>query len=259
MSLSRDTILITHNYTKVHLGTLIDNYGPEVTAKMIPSVYLFNHNYATEGNKTKLKNLKNGRPLHHLNKLTGTIKVSYKNKPFRKALYDDLKYIRRQTPSSILLNKVKTIQRYYKQRYFNFLNHVILIQSYMRRYYVILCKKRALQMIEHSIDFCNDSITTEPLYEPYIIISDFENGNFMIYNRLTLYKFEKYEKIPIYSYIQADTDQEVIVYRNKYFYDNNHNKIYKSPYTRREFTMKDVKNIKHSLIFRFGQSLQNPR
>ena len=262
MTLSRDSILLTRKYTRIHLGTLLDNYGAKLLVKMIPSVYFFHHerilNHLPINNKARIagtRNMHNGRPLHHLNKTTGNLKSKYKGKELRKTLLSEFSIIETYEPYPKFNQKIDILQRNIRKIYHIKTSYAILIQKYVRRFLVNNAIKKAKQMVNEKIDFLYDSITTERLYDPCIILPDFHNGNFVIYNKSTIHKMMKTYNIPIYSYFNENTQNDEYIYRTIIERDIFHNTIYKSPYTRREFTMNDVISLKNSLVYIFGKNI----
>jgi hypothetical protein len=114
-------------------------------------------------------------------------------------------------------------------------------------------------MVNEGIDFTNDTITTEKLYDPCIIEPDYINGNFVLYNLSTVHKMVKTYDLPIYSIFNELTQQDNIIYRTIIERDTLNRAIFKSPFTRREFTINDVIPIRKNYIFIFGQAFQNQK
>lgn len=260
--LTRDSVLLTKNYSRIHLGTLLDNYGAELVSKMIPSVYIFYHeqNRFQPYRNSKVcnamtRNIYNGRPLHHINKNTGYLKSKYK-KSLQNILKQELALIEYGLPHPRFTKSVHCIQRFIKQKY-SIKNHsAIIIQKYIRRYLVKIAKSKAIKMINENVDFVNDCITTEVLTDPCIILPDFRNGNFVIYNKSTIQKMEIVEKVPLFSYFNEISNSEEIIYRYDIVkYDVFHNKLYKSPFTRTEFTRHEVMDLNNNLIYKFGNAI----
>ena len=252
--LTRDSVLLTRKFTKIHLGTLIDNYGVELLVKMIPSVYRFNHEndyFEIVG----LRNRKNGRPFHHINQKTGHLKLKYKGKDLRQTLIYELQTLKRYNPLPTFIRCVCILQYHCKKMYMKKEKNCIYIQKNVRRFITRIAKEKAQRMIREDIDFLVDSITLDSLHDPCIICPDFENGNYIIYNRSTIRKMEKVSRIPIFSYYNELTQNEETMYRYVVERDNYCNTIYKSPYTRNEFIMEDVLSLKDNLVFKFGQLL----
>ena len=263
--LSRDTIMLTKAGTKIHLGTLIDNYGSKLLTKMIPSVYIFYHEPCNIKVKTQkarnagCRNMCNGRPLHHISKTTGYLKNKYKKLSIQKALLEDFIHIIRFKPTQRFIDSVYIIQNFIRNKYKYLERNAIIIQKYVKRFLINICKNKALIMLNEGIDFTIDSITTENLYDPCIIEPDYTNGNFVLYNLSTIHKMVKTYDVPIYSIFNEITQEDEIFYRTFIERDYKNRAIFKSPYTRREFTMNDIISIKNNYIFIFGQAFQNQR
>ena len=254
MTLSRDSILLTRKYTRIHLGTLLDVYGAQLLVKMIPSVYIFhNEGINNKAKKIVTRNMHNGRPLHHLNKTTGNLKFKYKRKELRKTLLNEFSIIETYEPCSKFNQKINLLQRNIRKIYQIKTLNAILIQKYMRRFHVKNCKMKAIQMINEGIDFESDIITTDSLVNPCIILPDFNNGNCVFYNQSTIGKMAKSSKIPIESYFNELIQEEVIIYQYIIEKDVFGKILYKSPFTRIDFTMDDVMSVRNNLIFKFGQ------
>lgn len=258
--LSRDSILLTRKYTRVHLGTLLDNYGAHLLVKMIPSVYIFYHErkltHLPFSNKARIagtRNMHNGRPLHHLNKCTGNLKSKYKGKELRKTLLSEFIFIETNEPCPKFNQKINLLQRNFRKIYKIKTLNAILIQKYMRRFHVKNCKMKAIQMINEGIDFESDIITTDSLVNPCIILPDYNNGNCVFYNQSTIGKMAKSNRIPIYSYFNELIQEEEFIYRYIIEKDVFGKILYKSPFTRIDFTMNDVLSLRNNLIFKFGQ------
>ena len=249
--MNRDDVLLTRKYTKIHLGTLLDNYGPELLAAMIPSVYKFQ--YPSDYPNTR--NWENGRPWYHLNKSTGQLSKKYKGTNLRKCLVNDLSKIKKYKPNAKLLRSVQLIQKNARKQYIKKYIAAVIIQKYARRFYVKICKRKALLMINEGVDFSSDVITTEPLCNPYIILPDYNAGNCVFYNQSTIGKMAKTQEIPVFTYLNELTHQEEMIYRYVIERDALGNILYKSPFTRNDFTMHDVLSLKQNLIFEFGQRL----
>ena len=250
--LCRDTVMLTRNCTMIHLGTLLDNYGPNLLSKMIPSVYTFYYIPKTETkivSNARKRNIENGRPLHHINKSNGYLKSKYKKLALRRALVCEFSEIETCTPTLKFTNSVRLIQCIMRRLYTKRHNSAIIIQKYARRYIVNVCKMKALAMIKYGINFEHDSITLEALTDPCIILSDFLTGNRIFYNRSTIKKMQKIEEIPIFTYFNTLTQRE------ENFYNYVVHDIYISPYTRREFTKDEIISVKNDMTFRFGQGI----
>ena len=256
MALSRDTLMMSTNLNTFSLGELLDNYGAETLVKMIPSCYIFYYKYDKHINTRAKRNWGNGRPLHHINKTSGQLKKQYKQIVFRKQLLTEILSINCNFPNPYVLNAIIKIQRTFKHLHNCKVNYVITLQKYARRYFVKSAYIKAKIMIYEDIDFLTDSITTEDITDPCIILPDYAEGNFIIYNRSTLRNMQIDNKYPLYSYFDEITNSEEIVYRYITKRDIFNNILYKSPYTRREFTMEDVLNLKTNLIYKFGKNLQ---
>lgn len=260
--MNRDDVLLTRKYTKIHLGTLLDNYGPELLAAMIPSVYTFQYPEIIQrmGNHTTtykniLRNWKNGRPWTHVSKTSGVLKKNYKGTNLKKILIQDFKKIERCLPSIHLNKNIQIIQKIFRRKFQEKTFSAVIIQKYARRFYVKLCKSKALQMIREGVDFSVDVITTEPLVNPCVILPDYNNGNCVFYNKCTIEKMIKSSNIPVFTYLNELTQQEEMIYRYVIERDMFGNILYKSPFTRNDFTMNDVLSLKQNLIFDFGQRL----
>ena len=251
--MNRDDVLLTQKFTKVHLGTLLDNYGIVLLAKMIPSVYKFNYQI----NRLNSRNWNNGRPQHHLNKSTGKLSKKFKGTNLRKCLVIDFSRIKKCESNLKLMQSVKCIQRHIRKIYIKRYNAAVCIQKYMRKFYVKICKENAILMIEKGVDFMNDIITTEPLINPCIILPDFYQGNCVFYNESTIQKFVKTQKIAIFTYFNAYVDEEEIFYRHVMERDVLGNVLYKSPFTRADFIMDDVILLKNNILFKFGKYISS--
>ena len=249
--MDRETIMLTQRFTKIHLGTLIDNYGPELIAGMIPKVYRFQYPMW----HSAARNWENGRPWHHVNKTTGLLRKKYKGTNLKKVLVAELSQIGQCNFNAQFMYNIRTLQRFMKQKYKQRYNAAVLIQKYVRRYYVRLCKMKAQQMIDENIDFATDIITTEKLIRPCVILPDYKQGNFVFYNKSTIDKMVKSQKIPVFTYLNELTMEEELVYRHIVEKDIFGNLLYKSPFTRIDFTKEDVLDLKNNLIFQFGQRL----
>jgi hypothetical protein len=260
--LTRDTILLTRKFTKIHLGTLLDNYGPYVLAKLIPTAYIFYHEKSAVAHKMSRKvlnagsrNMLNGRPLHHINKSTGYLKTMYKKYPLLKTLTMELANIERFYPAKRVCDAIILIQYYIKRNSTKRNKSAITIQKYVRRFITNVCKIKAQRMIDESIDFTCDCITTEPLNDPCIILPDYNNGNCVIYNKSSIIQMAKTYNIPVFTYFNENTQTEEYIYRTIIERDIFHNVIYRSPYTRREFIMNEVLPLKQNLIYKFGKAI----
>ena len=250
--MDRNTILLTKAFTKIHLGTLLDTYGPTLLAKMIPSVYTFQYPYHF---KLAQQNLKNGRPWHHLNKTSGKLKAKFKNTNLRKQLIVEFCDIETQI-CAIDINKIsKTIQNVYRKIFTKKTNAALCIQKHVRRFLVRRCIYKAKIMIKENIDLCYDNITAEKLVDPCIIYPDYVDGNFVIYNKSTIHKLAKTQSYPLFTYIDEYTGQEHITYRYIVQKDIFHNTIYTSPYTRREFTIHDVVSLKNNMLYNIARKM----
>ena len=249
--LYRDTILLTKKFTKVHLGTLLDQYGPEVLSSLFGTVYYFQY---PDGYK-KTSALTRGRPWYHINKSTGFLKKIYKKTNLRVSLNKELQLIEYNQDLQFLEN-LRKIQYYYKKVYAKKNEHATIIQKYVRRYIIIQSIRKAKQLILEDINLYEDPITTEPLNDPVIIIPDFKDGNYIIYNRFTISQMAKKSRQPVYTFFNVETYNDEICYYEIIEKDIFNNTIYKSPYTRREFTMNDVVSLKHNMIYKFAKLLK---
>jgi len=249
--LYRDTILLTKKFTKVHLGTLLDQYGPRVLSSLFGTVYYFQ--YPDDYKKTSA--LARGRPWYHINKSTGHLKKIYKKSNLRTTLKNELQKIEYNQDLQFLKN-LRKIQYYNKKLYAKKYKYATTIQKYARRYIIIKSISKAKQFIKENIDLYEDPITAEPLNDPVIIEPDFKHGNYVIYNKFTISQMAKKHHCPVYTYFNPQTNSEEIMYYEITEKDVFNNTIYKSPYTRREFTMNEVVSLKYNLIYKFAKLLK---
>tara|TARA_B110000977_G_scaffold191571_1_gene263894 strand:- start:13671 stop:14477 length:807 start_codon:yes stop_codon:yes gene_type:complete len=255
--------MITRKNSKIHLGTLLDNYGAELLIKMIPTIYTFYEDmdrYLFFKMKLKVRNainrnLSSGRPLRHVNKSTGYLKAKYKTKSIQKSLLEDFVLIPTWLPSPKFIKSVYVIQKQIRKYYNKRKNKAIILQKYARRLIVFQSKRKAQRMIIEGLDFASDCITAELLKDPCVILPDFSCGNFVFYNKSTICKLMKTYKVPVHVFFNETTQEEEIFYHHVIERDAFQNILYKSPYTRQNFTMHDVTFLKSNLVYKFGHAI----
>jgi hypothetical protein len=195
----------------------------------------------------------NGRPLHHINKSSGYLKTKYKKLPLLEILTKELACIEQFYPAKQVCDSIIQIQYYLRRNYRKRTRCAICIQKYVRRFITNVCKIKAQRLVNEGIDFANDCITTEQLVDPCIILPDFNNGNYVIYNKSSILQMAKTNTIPVYTYYNAYTQTEELFYRTIVERDEFENVVYKSPYTRREFILNDVLSLKNNIVYKLGK------
>lgn len=240
--MDRNTIVLTKNYTKLHLGTILDYYGPYTTSKLFPTVLQFQNNDKREP-----------RPWYQYTK-NGRVKAAFKYKKIYKTLLDDFSKIPVSWGiQSIFENRLKIAQSNVKRGYRIKACAATVLQKYARRWYVLNEKKKAAKYITDGADFLNDCISTEPLRIPVCIKPDYNAGNVNFYNMDTILKLAKMSKIPMYSVVENDVE-----YLVEYEFPITNEKdqtIFVSPMTRCEFVFEEVDFLQNHLWFRLGRRM----
>ena len=248
--MDRNTIVLTANNTKIHLGTILDYYGPLISSKLFPKVYQFQH---------QITGKRSNRPINHFTK-KNTVKKIYKKRNFHKQLYADFSKIDVAWGMQWLFeNRLSFFQKKYK-RYFKYkTKNAIIIQKYARRILVKNAIKKAQSYISQGIEFEIDCITQEPIKIPVIIKPDYENGNITIYNLSTIFNCQKLTITPVYEVIDPVTEDITTYSYELPVLNDNLEELYTSPMTRREVTFRQLSFLYNCLWYQIGLLLVNHR
>lgn len=251
--MDRHTKLTKIDNSSTHeLGSLLDTYGPDILSKLIGKVYIFQYKYSCNG--MFKANITRGRPIHHLNKVNGKLKYKYKNTKLREILCDEFSAIPSNRDNK-LVSAVNKIKKAYLKHISNRSLYATLIQKYIRGFLTRKAYFDAKNMIDEGLNFLEDVITCDTLKDPVVIFTDWDIGNKFIYDFQTIENFLKIKKEPVYWYTSTTSETQYI-YRYIYEVDIFGNKLFKSPMTRKEFTINDIVPVKEKLWYRVGSALQ---
>ena len=234
--MDRDTIILTRNYNKVHLGTVLDYYGPKITSRLFPNIYMFQSNrFGKARTRPDLHYCKNGR-----------IKKKYiDSKKIKQYIQKDLENIERYDEIQKIFEKnLIKLQRNVREMFQRKEKAAIIIQKNTRKFIVRCSIEKAKEYINNGVNFIEDSITCEQINFPYIIKSDFEAKARQIYDYYTVQYFKKMVRIPYYV-----NEFEEIVYIERFF------GTYLSPYTRKEFKVDNFEYVGNKLWYIFGRNI----
>jgi hypothetical protein len=240
--MDRNTIVLTKNYTKLHLGTILDYYGPHTSAKLFPTVLQFQ-------NDAKMQ----PRPWYQYTK-NGRVKAVFKNKKIYQTLETEFEKIPVSWGIQYIFEiGLKIAQRKVKNDFKQKNCAAIILQKYVQRWHVLKQKEIAKKFITEGTDFLTDCISADSLKIPVCIKPDFKAGNVNFYNLDTVLKLAKMKRIPMYTIIE--NDMEYLVEYEMPVLNQSDNPVFVSPMTRREFVYEDVEFLQNRLWFRLGNKM----
>jgi len=114
-----------------------------------------------------------------------------------------------------------------------------VIKRYYRRYRGRLLRRCMRALVANNSDVMHDAITLEELHSPCTIRGDLQGGNVTVYNTSTLKRCKLYKERPLY-YITDEHGVETLYSARYRVKTCSGLYIYKSPMTRREFTVNDI-------------------
>ena len=243
-------MLISYRNQEQSLGELLDFFGPIFVAQQLGNQmhYVYDARSLAHAPYLMKANVRRGRPLHHLDKSSGRVKKRFQHIMFRKQLYCELvllcdechTYV--QVAAQIITEHAKQFIKYKH-------NMATVLQKYARRWLVQKEMQLALHIEQKGIDVEEDVITCEPINTPVVIACDWDAGNQYVYDYNTIINCVMYEKQPLYVYVN-DAGDEHIVYEQRLHRNTAGLLLFKSPMTRKEFTMNEVRFIQHTLWYK---------
>ena len=253
--MDRATLLQSNHYPYriFTLGELLDDYGIDYVATMSGINFRFYHPLPPNSNFNNA--LKRGRPVHHVNKTTGTIKKKFKNWRISDIIYCEVEKLER-FPNPKLLKSALKIAYHYKRYYRKRVKNAIYIQKYVKRFLVKKAFEKAKYVVNQGIDFCVDPISCDAIKFPVVISKDWEQNCKQIYDLTTIRNCKYVSSMPIYFYEDA-TGQTMYIEREILKTDGYGNAVYRSPLTRAEFTCDDVIFLEKALWYKVGCLLQS--
>ena len=164
--------------------------------------------FSSAGMVGAMKYLRQGRPLEHISKTSGRIKREFHGITFKH-----------------IVEKMEAYQSFY--------NMIVIADTYDK---FSKAFKKHVEKKFKNIDLKIDPITCEEIHIPVYLKTDWEAGSKQVYDLYTITKLGKYEEIPYLIVVHPETNEE-FEYCNKRFVG------WFSPFTRKEFTVHDVRPV----------------
>jgi hypothetical protein len=253
--MDKNTLLQSvHNPSNLYtLGDAIYAFGKKNIPFLAGNVFIF---YTKNiPNKLFQSALNRGRPPHHIKKTDGKIKKIYKTKGKIQSIQFEIHHLSEDKIHK-LRSGVLYIERLYSDYLKNKLKNIIIIQKNVRTFLIKINIKIARKLLQDGVNFNEDPITSDIINDPVIILPDWLNNNTFIYNTATIHKLLVIEEKSLYFLLDED-DNTQFYYRSIIQKDIFNNNLYKSPMTRKLFTLFDLKNIKETSWFKIGKNIQN--
>lgn len=218
--------VVVHRYGgATTLGTLLDQFGAVFVAQNFgcKGLYLFDecgHDICSRP-RSCIAGVIRGRHWSHFTK-DGRVKKQYKTRA--RTIFESL---------MMDFARVWHVQ----------CRHIVacanVIKRHYRRYRGRLLRRYMGALIASSADVMHDAITLEELHSPCMIRGDVRGGNVTVYNMSTLKRCKLYRERPLY-YITDEHGVETLYSVRCRVKTCSGLYIYKSPMTRREFTVYDI-------------------
>ena len=196
------------------------------------SLYLFNI-VPSKFSRNVVQGVLRGRHPHQFT-IKGKVKAFYK----RRTIYSSLFYDFCDVPHDQCHKAIEASVR---------------IQKAFRRFLSKIARALAREVLNSNVELFNDIITSEPLHSPFLINSDWNENNKVLYNMCTLAScpVEKHEP----AYVISDHDgNEHVISRTVHEYNAHGCKLFKSPMTRNIFTFHEITCVEGSLWYQIARA-----